>query len=132
MLLNIFRTADPNAFTSLRNPEFAIHAQLLYLNHVRFDVDSIVKVYEWLIDLINNPETKIINPEIKIIKLNKELLNLLIDRLAAFSAENIINIMERVPNFKTLIASGNIKAFRELLKEKLIAHGDRYFKKNTF
>ena len=124
--------SDPNAFTSLRNPEFAIHAQLLYLNHVRFDVDSIVKVYEWLIDLINNPETKIINPEIKIIKLNKELLNLLIDRLAAFSAENIINIMERVPNFKTLIASGNIKAFRELLKEKLIAHGDRYFKKNLF
>ena len=50
-------------------------------------------------------KAKIINPEIKIIKLNKELLNLLIHRLAAFSAENIINIMERVPNFKTLIVS---------------------------
>lgn len=87
-------------------------AQLFYLHEVDFSVDSIVEVYQWLIELAAIPATMVIKP-------NRELYDEIVVKTIEFTAQNIQSILAKYPTFKNLFEMPEFKEISQSLREEL-------------
>ena len=112
--------SDPQTLASLRNSQFAVRAQLLYLRYHHFDLGVLFRVYDWFIALVGNPAASA-EP------LNKELLDEISKRLAQFTVENILLILKRFPQLQLILKRSEMAQFAQEIRMQLIKKNTHFF-----
>ena len=88
-------------------------AQLLYLHESEFSVEAIMSIYEWVAKLAGHAATLSVAA-------NKEVYDSIQEKLAPFTAQNIIPIIQKHPHFKNIFEKLEFKNMGDLLRQEFL------------
>lgn len=112
----------PENYEELTHRDFTAVAQLFYLSEAKLNLNNIVKAYEWLVLLSQNPE-------ITSIEKNKKLFERVLKNIAHTTVSRLREIMNTHPQLRNLWLDPANAQIAQALRKAIIEVGSPAFEK---